>query len=90
MWFRNNISTILCNCAENFGFSVLAFIGTYPLLYCLEIAVAGSLIEMLIAVSDTPFLYLSKKFIGKTGILLEDDGEVAAEDSEGETSEVAA
>ena len=72
MWFRNNLSTIICNCAENFAFSVLAFIGTYPLLYCLEIAVAGSLIEMLIAVCDTPFLYLAKK-TGRSAILLEED-----------------
>ena len=72
MWFRNNISTIICNCAENFAFSVLAFIGTYPLLYCLEIAVAGSLIEMLIAVCDTPFLYLAKK-TGRSGILIEEE-----------------
>lgn len=76
MWFRNNISTIICNCAENFAFSVLAFWGTYPLLYCLEVAVAGSLIEMLIALCDTPFLYLAK--LGKkSGILLEDEDENA-------------
>ena len=83
MWFRNNVSTILCNCAENFAFSILAFVGTYPLLYCLEIAVAGSILEMVIAVCDTPFLYFSKKFIRKTGILLEketdDDAQADAE-----------
>ena len=71
MWFRNNLSTILCNCAENFGFSILAFIGTFPLLYCLEVAVAGSIIEMLIALCDTPFLYLAGIFNRKSGILLE-------------------
>ncbi|MBR4670994.1 MAG: queuosine precursor transporter [Butyrivibrio sp.] len=75
MWFRNNISTILCNCAENFGFSVLAFIGTFPLLYCLEIAVAGSLIEMLIALCDTPFLYLAGIFNRTSGILLSQDND---------------
>ena len=71
MWFRNNISTILCNCAENFGFSILAFIGTFPLVYCLEVAVAGSIIEMLIAMCDTPFLYLAGLVNKKSGILLE-------------------
>jgi len=73
MWFRNNISTILCNCAENFGFSILAFIGTFPLLYCLEVALAGSVIEMLIAACDTPFLYLAGYLNRKSGILLEKD-----------------
>ncbi len=73
MWFRNNISTVICNCAENFAFSILAFIGTYSLGYCLEIAVAGSIIEMLIALCDTPFLYLSKKLYSRSGILIEND-----------------
>lgn len=78
MWFRNNVSTILCNCGENFGFTILAFIGTYPLLYCLEIAITGSLIEMLIAFCDTPFLYLSRKLGGRTGILLEEENDKEA------------
>ena len=93
MWFRNNLSTILCNCAENFGFSILAFIGTYPLLYCLEIAVAGSLIEMLIAACDTPFLYIAKSFGGRSGILLEndkDDKESASDKDDDTSSEVVA
>ncbi len=90
MWFRNNISTILCNCAENFGFSVLAFWGSFPLLYCLEIAVAGSLIEMLIAVCDTPFLYLSKKFVKKSGILLENEEDSLVKTESGNSREVTA
>lgn len=82
MWFRNNASTILCNCAENFAFSILAFAGTYPVGYCLEVAVAGSVIEMIISLCDTPFLYIAKDYIGKTGILLEkedDENEDASE-----------
>ena len=75
MWFRNNVSTILCNCLENFAFSLLAFVGVYPVLYCLEVAVMGSLVEMVIAVFDTPFLYLSKHIGAKTGILLEKEEE---------------
>ncbi len=89
MWFRNNISTIICNCAENFAFSILAFVGTYPLLYCLEIAVAGSLIEMLIAVCDTPFLYFAKK-LGRSGILIEDDNETGENEEVDTTTEAAA
>ena len=81
MWFRNNVSTILCNCAENFAFSILAFIGTYPLGYCLEVAVAGSVIEMVISACDTPFLYLAKDYIGRTGILLEKENDEEQEDS---------
>ncbi len=80
MWFRNNISTIVCNCLENFAFTILAFAGTYPIGYCLEIAAAGSVIEMLIALCDTPFLYLSKKLFHKGGILLEKDDDIPEAD----------
>lgn len=75
MWFRNNISTMVCNCAENFAFSLLAFAGTYSVAYCLQIAVAGSLIEMVIAFCDTPFLYIAKAFNKNSGILLEKEDE---------------
>lgn len=75
MWFRNNISTIICNCLENFAFAILAFAGTYPVVYCLTVSIAGSLIEMLIAFCDTPFLYLAKVLNKNSGILLEKDDE---------------
>lgn len=60
MWLRNNISTILCNCLENFGFIFLAFVGIYDGKTILSIAIGTSIIEMIAALIDTPFLYLSK------------------------------
>ena len=61
MWFRNNVSTIICNCLENFGFVFLAFLFTYPFIDILEIAISTCIIEILIAVCDTPFLYIASK-----------------------------
>lgn len=61
LWFRNNMSTIICNCLENFGFVFLAFIFTYPIMDILEIAISTCIIEIIIAICDTPFLYLSKR-----------------------------
>lgn len=61
LWFRNNISTIICNCLENFGFVFLAFLFTYPFIDILEIAISTCIIEILIAVCDTPFLYIASK-----------------------------
>lgn len=61
MWLRNNISTIVCNCLENFGFVILAFIGTYPIEEVLMIGISTCVIEIIIALCDTPFLYLAKK-----------------------------
>jgi uncharacterized integral membrane protein (TIGR00697 family) len=61
LWLRNNISTILCNCIENYFFNTLAFIGIFPMSVIISIATTTTIIEMVIAVCDTPFLYLSKK-----------------------------
>ena len=61
LWIRNNVATILCNCLENFGFIFLAFLGVYDAGTCFEIAIATSVIEVIAAVCDTPFVYLGRK-----------------------------
>lgn len=59
MWVRNNVATILCNCIENFGFIGLAFAGIYDFKTILIIAGSTSVVEMIAAVCDTPFLYIA-------------------------------
>lgn len=59
LWLRNNVSTILCNCLENLGFIFLAFVGIYDGTTILIIAVSTSIIEAIVAICDTPFLYLA-------------------------------
>lgn len=61
MWLRNNVATILCNCLENFGFIFLAFVGIYDLPTIVNIALSTSVIELIAALIDTPFLYLAVK-----------------------------
>lgn len=61
LWLRNNVSTILCNCAENFAFIFLAFAGIYSARECVVIAASTSVIEAVVAVCDTPFLYLATR-----------------------------
>ena len=61
LWLRNNVSTIVCNCLENFGFIALAFWGIYDVKTIITIAFSTSVIELIVAVLDTPFLYLAKK-----------------------------
>lgn len=72
LWLRNNVATILCNCLENFGFIGLAFAGIYDFQTIMTIALSTSVIEALVAVCDTPFLYVAKKIstISKTGEVL--------------------
>lgn len=61
MWLRNNISTILCNGVENFFFAILAFVGIYTMKDIIIISIVTTVIETIIALCDTPFLYISKK-----------------------------
>lgn len=60
MWLRNNVSTILCNCLENFLFMFGAFLGMegYSPATILEMALTTSAVEAVIGLLDTPFLYL--------------------------------
>lgn len=61
LWFRNNTSTILCNCVENYFFNFFAFVGIFSLGTIFSIATTTTIFEIIIAVCDTPFLYLSKR-----------------------------
>ena len=61
IWFRNNFSTIVCNSLENFFFVFFAFIGLYSFKDIMLIALSTTLIEVIIAFMDTPFLYIAKK-----------------------------
>lgn len=67
LWLRNNVSTILCNCIENFGFIGLAFWGIYDAQTIITIAVSTSIIEMIVAVLDTPFLYIARRIKNRNG-----------------------
>lgn len=60
MWLRNNVSTILCNCLENFGFIGLAFAGVYDFKTIMVIALSTSAVELVVALCDTPFLYVAR------------------------------
>jgi hypothetical protein len=62
MWLRNNVSTILCNCLENFLFMLMAFIGVYDLKTVIIMALSTSVIEIIAGVCDTPFLYIATKW----------------------------
>lgn len=64
MWLRNNVCTITCNCLENFFFTAGAFWGVYAPKDILTIACSASVIEMLVALCDTPFLYAAK-YLGR-------------------------
>ena len=70
LWLRNNVSTIISNCLENYLFTLFAFIGIFDILTIIEIASVASVLEIVIAIADTPFIYLAtKKFKKKISLL---------------------
>ena len=61
LWVRNNVATIISNVLENYFFIFFAFVGLYDVPTMINIATTISIVEIVIAIFDTPFLYLSKK-----------------------------
>ena len=61
LWLRNNVATILCNCLENFLFYFLAFYPTFSVGQIISMGLATCLLEIVIGICDTPFLYLAKR-----------------------------
>ena len=59
--FRNNIVMIICNCTENFLFAFFAFAGIMDMMTILSIALTGSLIELIVTLLATPFMYLTTR-----------------------------
>lgn len=61
LWLRNNVSTIISNCLEYYFFVFFAFVGIYDYSTILSIATTTSILEIIIAICDTPFMYIAKK-----------------------------
>ena len=61
LWLRNNVATILCNCLENFLFYFLAFYPDFGMGQIFSMGLATCLLEVIIGICDTPFLYLAKR-----------------------------
>lgn len=59
MWLRNNVSTILCNCLENFFFMFGAFFLIFDVKDILVMALTTSIVEIIVGLLDTPFLYIA-------------------------------
>lgn len=59
LWLRNNVATCISQVIENFFFFLIAFGGSFTIFTIFELTVCVSLIEVLVALCDTPFLYLA-------------------------------
>ena len=61
LWLRNNLATCISQVVENFFFFLIAFGGFMEISAIIELTVCVSLIEVLVARCDTPFLYLARR-----------------------------
>lgn len=58
LWLRNNFSTTTSQIIDSMIFFSIAFYGVLP--NWLEVAIVGCLAKIIVALLDTPFIYLSK------------------------------
>ena len=61
LWLRNNLATSLSQCIENWLFYIIAFYGLYSMADIAMMTLTCCLIEVIVAVLDTPFVYLAVK-----------------------------
>lgn len=61
LFLRNNIATIVSQCVENYLFYIIAFFGIYSMRDLFSMTIVCCAIEILVALLDTPFLYIAVK-----------------------------
>ena len=62
LWLRNNLSTIVSQLIDTLTFSLVAFWGVFPFDIILQIMLSTYFLKVVIALIDTPFIYLSYRF----------------------------
>ncbi len=65
LWLRNTISTLASQFLDSAIFCVLAFWGVFPWNVWWEILLTTYLFKGVVAVLDTPFIYLARFWMGK-------------------------
>lgn len=61
LWLRNNLSTIVSQLIDSVVFVLVAFVGVFSAGILLEIVITTYLIKAVVALIDTPFLYLARR-----------------------------
>ena len=61
LWIRNNFSTMISQLLDTIIFVIITYLGKMPIPIIFNIACTMYVLKLLVAVLDTPFMYLSKK-----------------------------
>lgn len=70
LWIRNNLSTIVSQTIDSLIFTIGAFAGIYSASVLWQIFITTLLLKWVVAICDTPFIYLARKWM--TAGLIED------------------
>ncbi len=62
LWLRNNASTMVSQFLDSAIFCTIAFWGLFPVNVFWEIMLSTYIIKVVVAVLDTPFIYLARRF----------------------------
>lgn len=61
LWLRNNSATMISQLIDTLIFTYVGFVGVFESHIVFELFVTTYLIKLIIALLDTPFLYIAKK-----------------------------
>jgi len=61
LWLRNNMSTISSQLVDNIVFTLIAFVGIFSWEIILQIFITSLILKIIVAICDTPFVYIAKK-----------------------------
>jgi queuosine precursor transporter len=61
-WIRNNGSTMISQLLDTLVFTSIAFLGAFPFDVWIQIVITTYLLKWIVALLDTPFGYLAKRF----------------------------
>lgn len=73
IWIRNNLSTLVSQAIDSVVFTAGAFLGVFPLPVVLEIALTTYLLKAIVALLDTPMVYVARRWKDRA-IVREDAG----------------
>lgn len=62
IWIRNNASTFVSQLIDSVLFSFIAFLGVFPIQIVIEITISTYVLKWVVAMFDTPFIYLARKW----------------------------
>lgn len=65
IWIRNNLSTLVSQLIDSVVFTLAAFLGTVPPSVLLEIVITTYVLKAIVALFDTPLVYLARRWFDR-------------------------